>query len=169
MSENVLMDAVKKIEEDIDTLLAEVKKKKQAINVLYESWGEQPPYKIEGETRTGQNIRADIFYGKSFASAAAEYLEMRKQACSANEIMGGLEKGGFVFPWKPKDRLRNVAISLSKNSQTFEKLPNNTFGLESFYPTKVVATSTVKRKRRTVKKAIDPATETGNSSSKKEE
>ena len=36
--------------------------------------------------------------------------------------------------WKDNDRLRSLAISLAKNNQKFHKLPNNTFGLLSWYP-----------------------------------
>ncbi|MGA3209201.1 MAG: hypothetical protein ABSE05_15440 [Syntrophales bacterium] len=61
---------------------------------------------------------------------------MRKQACSVVEITGVLKKGGFDFPWKADDCLRSVAISLSKNSQIFHRLPNNTFGLLAWYPGK---------------------------------
>lgn len=89
------------------------------------------------QSQTHGLSRPDIFYGKPFATAAREYLEMRKRACSAEEIMRGLEQGGFDFgtvEWPPKNRLRNLAISLAKNAILFHKLPNNTFGLVSWYP-----------------------------------
>jgi hypothetical protein len=173
MSENVLMDAVRKIQEDMDKLLLEVKKKKQAINVLHESMGEQPPYEIEGETKMTQVLRPDQFYGKSFATVAAEYLAMRKQACTAIEIMEGLKKGGFDFPhtWKADDRLRNVAISLSKNSQLFQRLPNATFGLLEWYPTKKRPTKAgelIKKLNEIEEGVDDPVKQTGNTSDKEE-
>ncbi len=154
MSDNVLMDAVRKIEEDMNKLLLEVKKKRQAINVLYESMGEQPPYEIEGEESINRVIRPDQFYGKPFSTAVAEYLEMRKQACSAIEITDGLKKGGFDSPWKPDDFLRMVAISLSKNSQLFHRLPNNTFGLLAWYPDKKSGKES--RASKLLKKAENP-------------
>lgn len=137
MIDQVFMDAVSKIQKDIDNLQLEIKRKKQAINVLYESMGEQTPYEIEGEIKTEQSIlsiRPDQFYGKNFSNAAAEYLRMKNHACSAADIMEGLQRGGFDFTWKEKDRLRNVAISLSKNSKSIHRLPNNTFGLFEWYP-----------------------------------
>lgn len=134
MSDNAIMGVIRKLDDEIDSLQAEIKKKKQAINILSESIGQQPPYEIEDEVRTNQPIRPDLFYGKVFAAAAAEYLRMKKQATSAQEIMENLEKGGFEFTWSGDVRLRNVAISLAKNSQLFHKLPNNTFGLLEFYP-----------------------------------
>ncbi len=79
---------------------------------------------------------------KPLATAAQEYLERRKQACPAEDIMRGLEQGGFDFDvlgWKDeKHRLRNVAISLAKNTQKFHKLPNNTFGLIAWYDPAVI-------------------------------
>jgi hypothetical protein len=64
-------------------------------------------------------------------------LERRKQACSPEEILRGLEQGGFDFRalgWKDDDRLRSLSISLAKNNQKFHKLPNGMFGLVTWYP-----------------------------------
>ena len=35
---------------------------------------------------------------------------------------------------KGKHALRNLSISLAKNTQTFTRLPNGTFGLAEWYP-----------------------------------
>jgi hypothetical protein len=56
-----------------------------------------------------------------------------------------VEQGGFDFDatgWKEKDRLRMLAISLAKNNTKFHKLPNNTFGLLSWYDQAVLAKRT---------------------------
>lgn len=129
----VLVKAVKKIQDDLDKLLVEVKKKKSVINEIYEIMGQPPPYKIEGESET-QVIRPDQFYGRPFATAASEFLQMRKHACTGEEIYNGLKEGGFNFPWPENVRLRNVAISLAKNTYLFHRLPNGTFGLLAWYP-----------------------------------
>lgn len=110
---------------------------KKMINSLRVMNGEEPLFtdaELQQSQTQGVSNRPDIFYGKPFATAAREYLEMRKRACSAEEIMRGLEQGGFDFEWHLKDRLRNLAISLAKNTILFHKLPNNTFGLVNWYP-----------------------------------
>lgn len=65
-----------------------------------------------------------------------EFLESRKQAVQAEEILRGLEAGGYDFDvvgWKENDRLRNLAISLAKNNLKFHRLKNGSFGLKSWY------------------------------------
>lgn len=161
MTQDVLREAIKKLEEDLGTLIAEVKKKRAAINVLHETIGEQPPYEIEEEPKTRQIVRPDQFYGKGFATAAQEFLQIKKQACSAEEITRGLEEGGFDFPWNPNDRLRSVAISLAKNSTVFHKLPNNTFGLLIWYPN-------IQQKKAEIQKK-DAKAENANEETSKEE
>ena len=133
MSQDVLREAIKKLQEDLEKLTLEANKKKQAINVLHETLGEKGPYEIEGESKAQDIIRRSQFYGKTFPVAAQEFLQMRKDACTAEEIYQGLEEGAFDFPWETNDRLRNVAISLSRNPEIFRKLPNNTFGLSAWY------------------------------------
>lgn len=133
MSEDVLREAIKKLQEDLERLTLVVNKKKQAINVLYETLGEKGPYEIEAESITQHIIKRSQFYGKTFAVAAQEFLQMKNDSCTAEEIWKSLEEGAFDFPWETNDRLRNVAISLSRNPEVFRKLPNNTFGLSAWY------------------------------------
>lgn len=131
--DEVLIQAIKKIEDDLAKLIAEVNKKKSVINELCEIMGQPPPYQIDGESGN-QSLRPDQFYGKPFATAASEFLQMKKHACTAEEILNGLEKGGFNFQWEENLRLRNLAISLAKNTAVFHRLPNNTVGLLAWYP-----------------------------------
>jgi hypothetical protein len=119
--------------------LVEASEIKKTINGLLKQMGCEPEFTdVEAGQLTLRSVtRPDQYYGKPFATAAQEYLERRKQACSAEEIMKGLEQGGFDFKaagWRPEDRLRSLAISLAKNNAKFHKLPNNTFGLLSWYP-----------------------------------
>jgi hypothetical protein len=90
---------------------------------------------VEGDQGS---IRPDQYYGKSPIQAAREYLEMRGRAVRPEEITQGLAQGGFDFEaqgWKGEaGRVRNLAISLSKNSTIFHRLPNGTYGLVKFYP-----------------------------------
>jgi hypothetical protein len=123
----------------LDEQMRSVIDTKKMINSLRQMNGEEPLYhdtELEQSQIMGLS-RPDIFYGKPFATAAREYLEMRKRSCLAEEVLRGLEQGGFdfnVLGWKEKDRLRSLAISLAKNTTFFHKLPNGTFGLLSWYP-----------------------------------
>jgi hypothetical protein len=135
--------AIEELEEQLAMQMQEVVETKRVINNLRKRIGLPPAYDDVVAEQNG-NIRPDQFYGKAFATAAQEYLEMRKRACPATEILGGLIRGGFDFRttnWKEDDRLRSLAISLAKNNLKFHKLPNNTFGLTSWYnlPPKIEA------------------------------
>jgi hypothetical protein len=111
---------------------------KRTINMLLKMGGKNPQY-AEDDDPSSSSVRADQFYGKSLTACAAEYLAMRKQACSPDEILRALEAGGFDFdmlPWAKDDRLRSFSISLSKNTGNvgkFHKLKNGSFGLRSWY------------------------------------
>lgn len=136
-----LSPAVEALRNQLHEQMAEVSETKKMINSLLKRMGEDAEFP---EAEVGQlpirltnGSRPDLYYGKPFATAAHEYLERRKQACGADEILKALEQGGFDFRslgWKDKIRMRNVAISLAKNNQKFHKLPNNTFGLVEWYP-----------------------------------
>src|ERR1039457_255959 len=108
---------------------------KRAINMLLKMTGQAPAYSDDEDESSGI-IRADQFYGKGLATAAQEYLQMRKQACQPEEILCGMLAGGFDFDvigWKESDRLRALAMSLAKNVAKFHRLKNGSFGLRSWY------------------------------------
>jgi hypothetical protein len=120
--------------------MLEVASTKKLVNSLLKRMGEQPRYSEVVEGRGA--MRADEYYGKSVTQAAQMFLERRHQASSPEEITRGLEQGGFDFSvlnWSDAARVRNVAISLAKNPQTFHKLPNLTWGLAEWYPKSVTA------------------------------
>jgi hypothetical protein len=136
-----LSPAVEALRNQLQEQMADVSETKKMINSLLRRMGEDPQFpEVEvGQMQIRLNgaSRPDQYYGKPFATAAQEFLERRKQACSADEILKALEQGGFDFRslgWKDNIRMRNVAISLAKNNQKFHKLPNNTFGLLVWYP-----------------------------------
>lgn len=122
----------RKLEEQIQA----VSETKRAINMLMKMAGREAVYP---ETEGSGSLRADQFYGKGLATSAAEYLQIRGQACALGEIFRGLEMGGFDFDvlgWKEADRFRLLAISLAKNTGgvgKFHKLKNGSFGLRSWY------------------------------------
>ena len=127
--------AVVAMQRKLEQQLKDVADTKRAINMVLKIMGEPTQYEEEGGGVSGV-IRPDQFYGKGFATAATEYLEMRKQACQPSDILNGLREGGFdieVMGWKEKDALRSLAISLAKNNVKFHKLKNGSFGLRAWY------------------------------------
>lgn len=126
--------AVVVLQRKLDEQLQAVAETKKVINMLLKSMGKPPQYADVAES--GSILRPDQFYGKQFATAAAEYLELRKQACQPDEILKGLSDGGFDFDvlgWKENERLRLLAMSLAKNNAKFHRLKNGSFGLRSWY------------------------------------
>lgn len=113
---------------------------KKMINSLRKRIGE-PPLFTDADLQDAEVLnpsRPDLYYGKPLATACREYLELRKQACDAGEILKALSDGGFDFEalgWKDrKTWLRLLSISLAKNTYIFHRLPNGTFGLLTWYP-----------------------------------
>jgi hypothetical protein len=136
-----------KFQEAIEELLAEIEAKdreiaelKKTVNFLRSRDGLGPLYETTEPQGNGrrQTIRPDQFYGKSPITAAREYLQLRGEAVLPEEIAEALEKGGFDYKaqgWNNKEhRARNLAISMSKNSLIFHRLPNGWYGLVKFYP-----------------------------------
>src|SRR5579863_6662397 len=129
-----LAPAVLVLQKKLEDQMQGVAETKKLINMLLKTMGKDPLY--AEEAASSGVIRRDQFYGKQLASAAGEYLEMRKQACQASEILQGLKDGGFDFEvvgWKENDELRMLALSLAKNTAKFHKLKNGSIGLKSWY------------------------------------
>jgi hypothetical protein len=146
-----------KLSAAIDVLLDELKQQQQQvaetkrmINALRQRTGQEPLFPDAAVEQLGVGpLRPDQYYGKPLATAAQEYLERRKQACAADEILKGLEQGSFDFDalgWK-ENRVRSLAMSLAKNTKAFHRLPNGFFGLVSWYDEK-----TIRRKGQDVEK-----------------
>ena len=133
-----LAPAVAALQRKLDEQLQAVADTKRTINMLLKMDGQEPLY-ADTEKETSGAVRADQFYGKGLATAAAEYLAIRKQACQPDEILRGLAAGGFDYDmlgWKVDDRLRSLAVSLAKNTGEagkFHRLKNGTFGLRIWY------------------------------------
>jgi len=138
MPDERLRGAVEVLMEDLQAQLSKVAETKRMINSLSVRLGDEAPFpEDEDEGASIAAGRPDAYYGKPFATAVQMFLQARRRACSAEEIMEALERGGFDFKatgWKTGDWLRMVALSLAKNNKYFHKLPNNTFGLWEWYP-----------------------------------
>ncbi len=138
-----LSAAIEVLQEELEKLVHEVADRKRMINSLRASMGEPPLFSDVAVEHIGAAAgRPDEFYGQPLSTCVRLYLERRKQACAASEVLAGLQQGGFDFDaagWKEKDRLRILAVTLAKNTKTFHRLPNGTFGLVSWYDAKTIA------------------------------
>jgi hypothetical protein len=138
--EAAIADLIAKLQNQVN----EVSETKRAINVLLRMVGKEPMFPDEApeQIRAAFNIEPDQYYGRPLASSVQEFLENRKKATgkgavSGADILKALEQGGFDFKaqgWRDNDRLRALCISLAKNTKTFHRLPNQMFGLLSWYP-----------------------------------
>jgi hypothetical protein len=151
-----LNGAIEVLLEQLADQVKQVAETKKMINLLRQRMNEEPLFTDVSVEDTGAGpVRADQYYGKALATAAQEYLERRKQACSADEILKGLEQGGFDFDalgWK-ENRMRSLAMSLAKNTKAFHRLPNGFYGLITWYDEKTI------RGRRQDKEADDASEE----------
>jgi hypothetical protein len=133
-----LKDAIVVLVEQLGEQEREVRETKKTINMLSRRMGEDPPFPDteEAQAFSGAAIRSDEYYGKQVLTTVQMFLERGKRARTLEEILMGLEQGGFDFVaqgWKDNDRLRSLSIALAKNPQVIHKLPNGTFGLRSWY------------------------------------
>jgi hypothetical protein len=130
-----LAPAVAALQRKLEEQQKAVAETKKTINMLLKMMGQDPAYRDDEDESSGI-IRADQYYGKGLATAAQEYLTMRKQACQPEEILRGMVAGGFDFDvigWKEADRVRSLSMSLAKNVAKFHRLKNGSFGLKSWY------------------------------------
>lgn len=137
--EDKLIGALEALKEKLLEQEATVVETKKMINALMKMVGEDPLFSdIESaQSQSVFSVRPDQYYGKGLITAAREQLERVKRACSADEILNAITRGGFDFStlkWKEKDRLRSLSISLAKNSRIFHRLPNGYFGMLKWYP-----------------------------------
>jgi hypothetical protein len=136
----------------LEKKLAEVERQGNAllmtINHLRSEAGQPPrPSGFMGEGKNGTedtsaaltHIQHDTFFSKKMSSSAREYLEMRKAAklgpARVREIFEALQQGGYQFETKDDETAQNSLRSMmSKYTVMFQKLPNSTWGLKSWYP-----------------------------------
>lgn len=141
MSEHVER-TIEMVQAQIRDLENEVSAKKRTVNDLCGLIGAPPIYSdtTPSTEATDNNLRPDRFYGKPMATVVREILERRQLvglgAVTVNEIYDEMLSGGFHFKTKNEENAkRGLYTSLGKNSQTFHKLPNGSYGLLEWYPT----------------------------------
>jgi hypothetical protein len=154
---NPLSAAVDALEETLRDQLEEVAGTKKLINSLLRRMNEPARYEDVSVANSG-GMRADEYYGKTVTGAAQMFLERRRTALTTDDIAKGIEQGGFDFKplnWTEAARVRNIAISLSKNPKMFHRLPNGTWGLTEWYPG-VLATAKTKQTTATISEVATP-------------
>lgn len=168
-----LQGAITVLVKRIEQKAQELTDSKRMVNSLCREAGLDPYYPDSDLTETGfaglPSLQSDQFYTKSPITAAREYLELRKTAVPLEEILAALERGGFDFAgqnWKDEARLKNLGISLGKNSSMFHRLPNNTWGLTKNYNIKKKATAKESGKADPIEESTS---ENGNESSNEQE
>jgi hypothetical protein len=87
----------------------------------------------------GGGFKRDDFYGQPLSGVVRRILESRKASgdgpAAVAEIYDAMIQGGFQFEAASADNAkRALRISLTKNTQTFHKLPTGHYGLREWYP-----------------------------------
>src|SRR5262245_788509 len=129
-SESALRSAIRELEEKLDRIEAEASETKKAINVLLRTLGEPPRFEDTEERSARQDDDPAKYFTKSITTAAREFLKSRGKATKLDEIVEALAKGSCKLGKHP---VRNVKISLVKNSRTFAQPSTDIFGLWEFY------------------------------------
>lgn len=140
-----LLPAINRLVEDIDKQEAATAEMKRTVNRLcgYAGLPEQYPNvedPVSGGAR-GVKIKPGQFYRKPLATAVTMFLNMRGNTndgglgpATLDTIYDALQAGGFEFDAQSDATAkRSLAISISKNSVTFEKLPTGEFGMKSWF------------------------------------
>lgn len=157
-----IQKAVDALNEELKTILSRAGEIKKMVNQLFVFDGEVPPYTDvdAGMTISASvsNIQHDTFFGKGLSTAVKDFLRMKGRAATSQEIFEALNRGGFKYPaeWKENLRLKNLAISIGKNSADFvrvETTAGTAFGLWEFYP----EMKREKEKKKTGREKTDPA------------
>lgn len=135
-------DAIAELVRDIEAKEKEVVAIKKTVNLLRSQDGLPPIYtekELAENVARGVAIEPGQFYTKPPTTAAREYLEARGKAALPDEIAAALERGSFDFGaqgWSKGNWARNLAISMSKNSGIFHRLPGGYYGLAKWYDLK---------------------------------
>jgi hypothetical protein len=123
-----------------------------------EAWGESAFAPASNRAAGKANVRPDAFFGMTYSTAAAAYLESVGHAVSMDELLDALNKGGS--PVGGKEPKKTLYISLVRAVKTFVPIPGRSgfLGLRKFYPNlKAVkdsadATAKGKKKKKAKKK-----------------
>jgi hypothetical protein len=144
MAENEYLPAIKRMVADIETKEIEIAGLKRTVNTLC-GYADMPPRypNADEPLAVGGSIKINPgkFHRKPLATAVSEFLKMRGDLADGglgpatiDEIYAALIEGGFRFEAKNDTTAkRSLAISLAKNTATFERLRSGHIGLHAWY------------------------------------
>ena len=158
--EESLEKAIEVLKQKVEQKAKELNDAKKAVNQFCACIGESPVYEVSGETETGQiitDLKGHEYYMKPLATVITNILERRGQRggpATVKEIYEQMLAGGYLFETKvAENAMRNIRISMAKNTATFHKLPNSgKFGLVKWFPE-------LKEKRQTASETIKQTTQ----------
>jgi hypothetical protein len=144
MADNEYLPAINRMVADIDQKEAEITVMKRTVNTLCGYANLPPRYTNIEDPSSGAGsfrINPGKFHKKPLATAVGEFLKMRGDPskggmgpATIDEIYAALLEGGFKFDAKNDGTAkRSLAISLAKNTATFERLRSGHIGLRTWY------------------------------------
>lgn len=146
---SALRDRLSQEEAALTAAQMAVVKTKTAINLLCEMDDIPPLYPdvdaptspvapAPESTRRNGVVRPDQYYNRPLATCVKEFLEGRKQSglgpASVDEVYSALKAGGYNFESRDDaNAMRGLAVSVSKNTGVFARLPSGLIGLAEWY------------------------------------
>jgi hypothetical protein len=139
MNDDPVVGTIELLQAQIREMERELVETKRTVNTLCKRIHRDPIY-LNTEPSNTVAQRSDEFYGKPLASVVRTILERRQGsglgAASIDAIFSAMKNGGFLFENAKNDGTakRSLSVSLSKNTVTFHRLPNDDIGLLEWYP-----------------------------------
>src|SRR6185312_3234792 len=123
-----LRSAISTLRQKYQVQVERAEQTRSLINGLYSYIGEEASLLNHPFGNPGR------YEDKALATAVKEYLEMRGNAATVDDIIRGLKEGGFKFSalgWKKRDVPRLLALTLHKNTRAFQRTKNGSFSLKT--------------------------------------
>jgi hypothetical protein len=144
MADNEYLPAINRMVADVEKKEAEIGSLKRTVNTLcgYANLPARYPNIDDPSAGIGSvRINPGKFHKKPLATAVGEFLKMRGDPAKGgvgpatiDEIYAALLEGGFKFDAKNDSTAkRSLAISLAKNTATFERLQSGHIGMRTWY------------------------------------
>jgi hypothetical protein len=159
-----LEKAIQALKQRVEQKAKELMDAKKAVNQVCISMGEKPIYETTGdEIGLSSDLKGHEYYMKPLATVITNILERRGEQngpMTVKEIYEQMKAGGYLFETKnDENAMRNIRISMAKNTQTFHKLPNGKFGLLKWFPDLKESEESKKGKKRKRKRYTTKTTE----------
>lgn len=119
-----LRSAISVLRQNYQVQVERAEQTRSLINDLYSYIGEEKSVLSHPFGNPGR------YEDKALATAVREYLEMRGNAATVEDIVRGLEEGGFKFGalgWKKGEVVGLLGRELTKNSRAFQRTKSGSF------------------------------------------